>query len=257
MKRALQRVLIAWLALAAFPALGAAAQKPPITVFAAASLRDALHELTGAFTKSSGIAVKTSFAASSALARQINSGAPADVFVSADLEWMDYLQKRGLIRPGTRRNLVGNSLVLIAPAGSRIRLTIAPHFPIAAALGTGRLVTGDPDSVPVGKYARAALTSLGIWAPLAGRLVRADNVRVALALVARGEAKLGIVYKTDAMIENKVRIVGVFPAATHAPIVYPIALTQTAKPDAAALLAYLCSPAGAAVFAKYGFTPLS
>ncbi len=225
-------------------------------MFAASSLTNAVDALAVAFEKSSGIEVKVSVASSSALARQIASGAPADVFFSADREWMDYLQSRGLIRPATRRDLVGNRLVLIAPAGSRLHLTIAPNFPLAAALGSGRLATGDPDAVPVGRYARAALTSLGVWPQIADRLVRADNVRVALALVARGEAPLGIVYETDAMLERKVRIVGEFPAATHPPILDPIALTTMARPDAAKFLAYLQGSAAGAVFRQFGFAPL-
>jgi len=226
-----------------------------VTIFAAASLTNAVQELAGDFTKATGVAVKTSFAASSALARQIDSGAPADLFFSADREWMDYLQAHGLIRAGTRRDLVGNSLVLIAPADSRIHLAIAPHFALGAALGDGRLAIGDPDSVPIGRYGRAALTSLGVWNDVAGRLAPVDNVRMALAYVARGEAPLGIVYRTDALIEKKVRIVGEFPAATHPPIVYPIALTAAANAEARRFLDYLAGSAGDAVFAKYGFTP--
>ncbi len=244
--------------LAAFSLMSMPAVAAPraLTIFAAASLTNAVQELADDFTRSTGIVVKTSFAASSALARQIASGAPAEVFISADNAWMDYLQAHGLIRAGTRRNLVGNSLVLIAPADSRIRLAIAPHFALAAALGGGRLAIGDPDSVPIGRYGRAALTSLGVWKDVADRLARADNVRMALAYVARGEAPLGIVYRTDALIEKKVRIVGVFPAATHPPVVYPAALTTAAGGDARKFLDYLGSAAGDAAFVKYGFTPL-
>ncbi len=225
-------------------------------VFAASSLTEAVQDLAHAFEHSSGLRVKTSFAASSALARQIVSGAPADLFISADKAWMDDLQNRGLIRAATRRNLAGNSLVLIAPAASRVQLTIGPHFPIGAALGAGRLAIGDPDSVPVGRYSRAALTALGVWPMVSAHLVRADNVRVALAFVARGEVLLGIVYKTDAIIDPGVRIVGEFPAATHAPIVYPAALTAGAHAGAGRLLAFMRGPAGALIFKKYGFTQL-
>jgi len=247
-----------WLALA-LVADGAAvsaadAPKPAITVFAASSLTDAMTELGNDFKKSTGVELTLSFAASSTLARQIETGAPADVFFSADPDWMDYLQSRRLIQSATRHDVVGNRLVLIAPADAKLELQIAPHFPLAAALGNGRLSTGDPDSVPVGRYARAALTALGVWESVADRLVRAENVRVALAFVARGEAPLGIVYATDARVEKRVRIVDVFPAASHAPITYPIALTNTAGPDALPFVTYLRGAAAAATFRKYGFT---
>jgi len=241
---------------AAAPASAAAAADPPaITVFAAASLTDAVGDLIAGFQQSSGIHVRTSFAASSALARQIESGAPADVFMSADQEWMDYLQNHGLIQAATRRDVTGNRLVLIAPAASTVVLKIAPGFPMAVALGDGRWSTGDPDSVPVGRYARTALTALGVWDAVAGRLVRADNVRGALAYVARGEAVLGIVYATDARVESGVRVVDVFPADQHPPIRYPLALIRGADPRASRFLNYV-RDAGAPVFAKYGFVPL-
>lgn len=227
-----------------------------ITVFAASSLTEAVGDLARAFEHASGLRVKTSFAASSALARQIVSGAPADLFISADTAWMDDLQSRGLIRTASRCNLAGNSLVLIAPAASRVRLTIGPHFPIGAALGGGRLAIGDPDSVPVGRYSRAALTALGVWPEVSAHLVRADNVRVALEFVARGEVPLGIVYQTDAIIDPAVRIVGEFPAGTHAPIVYPAALTVSAHAGTGRLLAFMRGPAGATIFKKYGFEQL-
>src|ERR1700722_10586337 len=179
-----------------------AADKPSIVVFAAASLTNVLQDLGDAFTKQTSIPVKFSFAASSALARQIESGAPADVFFSADLDWMDYLQKRNLIQSASRRDVVGNRPVLIAPRDSAIELKIKPHFPLATALGSKRLATGDPDAVPVGRYAREALTNLGVWDEVADRIVRADSVRSALAFVDRGEAPLGIVYETDAMIDK-------------------------------------------------------
>ena len=225
-------------------------------MFAAASLTNALQDLGDAFTKETSIPVRFSFAASSALARQIENGAPADVFFSADLEWMDYLQSRNLIQRDTRRDIVGNRLVLIAPSDSRIKLKIEPHFALAAALGKGRLATGDPDSVPVGRYAREALTTLGVWNDVAERLVRADSVRSALAFVDRGEAQLGIVYETDALIDKQVRVVDVFPADSHLPIVYPIALTRAAKADAARFVEYIRGPAGQLAFKSYGFTPL-
>lgn len=230
--------------------------KPAIIVFGAASLTNVLQDLGDAFTKQSSIPVKFSFAASSTLARQIESGAPADVFFSADLDWMDYLQTRNLIQRATRRDVVGNRLVLIAPADSTIALKIEPHFALAAALNGKRLATGDPQSVPAGRYARSALTSLGVWNEVADRIAPADSVRSALAFVDRGEAPLGIVYETDAMIDKKVRIVDVFPATSHDPIVYPIALTIHASPAAAKFLAYLESPAADPAFKAYGFVRL-
>jgi molybdate transport system substrate-binding protein len=240
----------------AMPSYAAEADKSAIIVFAAASLTDALQELGDGFTNETSIPVKFSFAASSALARQIENGAPADVFFSADLEWMDYLQSRNLIQRDTRRDLLGNRLVLVAPADSRIRLTIAPHFALAAALGNGHMATGDPDGVPVGRYAREALTTLGVWSEVADRLVRADSVRSALAFVDRGEAALGIVYETDALIDKRVRGVDIFPENSHLPITYPIALTRAAKPGAARFVAYIQGPAGELVFKSRGFRPL-
>jgi molybdate transport system substrate-binding protein len=239
------------------PALAAGTPKPGILVFAASSLTDAMTEIGAEYEQASGAVVTLSFAASSALARQIEAGAPADVFISADPDWMDYLQSRRLIQTATRTDVVGNRLVLIAPAGAKVALQITPHFALAAALGTGRLATGDPDSVPVGRYARAALTALGVWDSVADRLVRAENVRVALAFVARGEAPLGIVYATDALIEPRVRIVAVFPADTHPPITYPLALTHAAAPAALPFVTYLRGATAAAIFRKYGFMPRS
>jgi molybdate transport system substrate-binding protein len=248
--------LIAWLSLLGARAPATEAENPALTVFAAASLTNALQELGDGFTRETSISVRFSFASSAALARQIENGSPADIFFSADLEWMDYLQTRNLIRRDTRHDVLGNRLVLIAPADSKIQLKIEPQFPLAATLGKGRLATGDPDSVPVGRYAREALTTLGVWNGVADRLVRADSVRSALAFVDRGEAPLGIVYETDALIDKHVRVVGVFPANSHLPIVYPIAMTLAAKPEAARFVAYVRGPAGDAVFKAYGFSPL-
>jgi molybdate transport system substrate-binding protein len=245
-----------WLLLFCLPSVAAQTDNPPLIVFAAASLTNALQEMGDEFTKASSIPVKFSFAASSALARQIENGAPADVFFSADIEWMDYLQSRQLIRMPTRHDVVANRLVLVAPADSKIVVKIGPYFPLAATLGAGRLTTGDPDSVPVGRYAREALTKLGVWNDVEKRLVRADSVRSALAFVDRGEAALGIVYTTDAEIDKRVRVVDVFPDDTHLPIVYPIALTLDAKPDALKFLDYVRSTAADATFKKYGFQPL-
>ncbi len=245
----------------AFAALAAAipviaADSPAITVFAAASLGNAVQDVGDGFTRETSIPVRFSFAASSVLARQIESGARADVFFGADLEWMDYLQARELIDKRSRLEVLGNKLVLIAPADSKVELKIGPGFPLAAALGGGRLATGDPDSVPAGRYARSALTTLGLWNDIQDRLIRAENVRSAMMFVSRHEAPLGIVYETDALVDKGVRIVGVFPANSHLPIVYPLALTRTARPEAARFIAYLLSPAGEVIFTKYGFKTL-
>jgi molybdate transport system substrate-binding protein len=229
----------------------------PLTVFAAASLSDALKEVSDAYTKNTGIQARLSFAASSALARQIEAGAKVDVFFSADTDWVDYLQQRALVDGGTCRNILSNRLVLIAPSNSAVNLRIAPNFPLAAAIGKSRLATGDPDSVPVGRYARSALTTLGVWSDVADRVVRADNVRVALAYVARGEAALGIVYETDALIEKKVRIVDTFAANTHLPILYPLVLTRGASANARAYADFVAGPEAAAIFKKYGFAAVS
>jgi molybdate transport system substrate-binding protein len=227
-----------------------------VTVFAAASLTDVLQELAAAYTKATGTKVELSFAASATLAHQIDSGAHADVFLSADQEWMDYLEQRGFIQTATRRDLLGNRLALIAPAASEVQLQIKPKFALLAALNGGRLATGDPDSVPVGRYARAALTNLGVWNDVVDRLVRADNVRSALAFVARGEAPLGIVYATDARVEKQVRVVDLFPETSHRPIRYPIALTGSANAKAASFVEFLRTPVAAAAFEKFGFINL-
>jgi molybdate transport system substrate-binding protein len=238
------------------PALNAGAESRPVTVFAAASLTNVLDEIGDSFTEETGVALRFSFAASSLLARQIEAGARADLFFSADQQWMDYLEQRGLIQKATRRNLLGNRLALIAPADSPVQIEIKPGFPIVAALGGGRLVTGDPDSVPVGRYARSALTSLGVWNEIADRLVRAEDVRTALVFVGRGEAPLGIVYATDAHIDRRVRIVALFPEDTHPPVTYPMAVTSIAIADAARFAGYVRSEASRAVFERYGFTVL-
>jgi molybdate transport system substrate-binding protein len=230
------------------------AQGQELLVFAAASLTNALDDIGKAYTQQTQQPVKFSYAASSALARQLEAGARADVFFSADLEWMDYVQARNLIDRSTRRNALSNRLVLVAPADSKIDLKIAPGFALAAALGSnGRLSTGDPEAVPVGKYARSALTSLGVWNEVADRLVRADNVRSALAFVARGEAPLGIVYETDANVEKRVRVVDFFPADSHPPIVYPVAATASAHPAARQFVEFLQSASAQDIFKKYGF----
>ena len=220
-----------------------------VTVFAAASLKDALDENVGMHQPKTGDRIVVSYAASSALAKQIENGAPADLFISADLEWMDYLAARKLIDAQSRSNLLSNRLVLIAPAGSSVKLDIAPNFPLAAALGNGRLSIADPEHVPAGKYARLALESLGVWGSVAGRTARAENVRAALVLVSRGEAPLGIVYRTDALADGRVRTVAEFPQSSHPPIVYPVALTaSTRSPAARKLLEYLKSQAARALW---------
>lgn len=252
------RIRLLLLTLLALVPLLVQAQEPKkaIIVFGAASLTDVLGEIGTAFTRDSGITVKTSFAASSALARQIESGARADVFFPADLEWMDYLVERKLIRTATRKEVVGNRLVLIAPAHSKVSVKIKPGFSLAEALAGGRLATGDPDSVPVGKYALAALTRLGAWQQVEPRLIRAENVRSALAFVARGEAALGIVYATDAKIEGKVRVVDTFPEDSHPPIHYPIAATATSGAEGARFVEYVAGAKARPLFVKYGFEPL-
>lgn len=232
------------------PAIAAA----DVLVFAAASLKDALEAQAKQFQSSTGNKAVASYAASSALAKQIENGAPADLFISADQEWMDYLAARKLIDARSRVSLLSNRLVLIAPAASGVKIGIAPNFPLAAALGTGRLAMADPDHVPAGRYAKSALESLGVWSSVADRTARTENVRAALALVSRAEAPLGIVYRTDALADGKVRTVAEFPASSHPPIVYPAALTATGKSATArTLLEYLKSPAARAVWDKYGF----
>ncbi len=227
-----------------------------LLVFAAASLTDVLGEIGTAYAAENGQRVEFSFAASSTLARQIEAGAGADAFISADLDWMDYLQARNLVDRATRTDIAGNRLVLVAPADSAIELRIGPGFGLAAALGPGRLATGDPESVPVGRYARSALTTLGVWNEVADRLVRTENVRSALAFIARGEASLGIVYATDALVEKRVRIVATFPADSHLPIVYPAAATTAARPGAREFVAALRGEPAQALLRKYGFAPV-
>jgi molybdate transport system substrate-binding protein len=237
-----------------FGIIPACAQDKTIVVFAAASMKNALDEVNAAFTRSTGSKVVASYAASSALMKQIEEGAPADIFVSADLDWMDYGAQRNLIREETRVNLLGNRLLLIAPRNSSLgNLTIGSGFDLARLAGDGRIATGDVRAVPVGKYAKAALQKLGSWDASAAKFAMTDNVRAALTLVARGEAPLGIVYATDAKVEPGVKIIGTFPDDSHPPIVYPVAATATAKPEAASYLAYLRSAAAKAIFERYGF----
>jgi molybdate transport system substrate-binding protein len=226
-----------------------------VTVFAASSLTDGLKEIASLYEAKTGIKITLSFGASSAIARQIDQGADADVFLSADEDWMDFLQKRGRLVDMTRHDVLGNQLVLIASHGTA-PITIAPHFDLLGALKGGRLAVGDPTSVPAGKYARAALTTLGVWDSVSTHLAQAENVRVALEYVARGETPLGIVYSTDAKAESDVYVVGTFPPNSHPPIVYPVALTKTAVPQAKDFLTFLEGPQSRAVFEKDGFTVL-
>jgi molybdate transport system substrate-binding protein len=242
----------------AAPLRPAAAQDKTVTVFAAASMKNALDDVDAAYTKQSGVKVVASYDASSALMKQIEGGAPADVFVSADLNWMDYGSQKKLINDATRVNLLGNKLVLIAPKDSKIdNVTIGPGFDLAKLAGDGRIATGDVKAVPVGLYAKAALEKLGVWAAVEPKMAMTSNVRAALVLVARGEAPLGIVYSTDAKVEPGVKIVGVFPDDTHPPIIYPVAATVNAKPDAIPYLAFLRSQAAKTIFGSYGFTVLA
>jgi molybdate transport system substrate-binding protein len=240
--------------LIALAAPGARAADGDALVFAAASLKNALDDAIAAYGAETGTKVTASYAASSALAKQIEQGAPAQLFISADLDWMDYLQGRDLILPDSRRNLLGNSLVLVATKDSGLGdLAIGPGLDLAGMLGDGRLALGDVRAVPAGKYAKAALEHLGAWAGVEGRLAQAENVRAALALVARGEAPLGIVYRTDAASDPSVRIVGTFPADSHPPIIYPAALTKGGG-GAAAFLDFLGSPSAKSAFERQGFT---
>jgi molybdate transport system substrate-binding protein len=233
------------------------AEDKTLTVFAAASMKNALDDIDAAFTAKTGVKVNASYAASSTLAKQIEQGAPADIFVSADTDWMDYAVGKKNINDSTRVNLLGNSIVLIAPKDSKIdNVTIGPGFDLAKLAGDGKIATGDVKSVPVGKYAKAALEKLGAWSAAEPKFAMAESVRAALTLVARGEAAIGIVYSTDAKVEPGVKIIGTFPADSHPPIIYPVAATSTAKPEANAYLDYLRSSAAKAVLEKYGFTYL-
>jgi molybdate transport system substrate-binding protein len=237
----------------AWPAAG----QEPMTVFAAASLTDAMEAVGAAYTEATGEPVRFSFASSSTLARQIEAGAPAQIYASANQRWMDYLEDRGLIAAESRVSPIGNRLVLIAPAGDDTPdVTIAPDLDLAGLLGErDRLAVGDPDHVPAGLYAREALVSLGLWEALAPRLARADDVRAALALVARGEAPVGIVYATDAAVSDDVEVLGTFPADGHRPITYPFAVVAAAEARTAVddLFAFMTGPEARAIYARFGF----
>ncbi|HEY0502034.1 MAG TPA: molybdate ABC transporter substrate-binding protein [Lysobacter sp.] len=252
MRAWIHRVLLLLAAALAGPALA----EEPVRVFAAASLTNALNDIGAEWEKAGHPRPSLAYAASSALARQIEAGAPADVFASADLAWMDYLDQRGRIQKGTRTHLLGNTLVMIVPQGRRFPVAMRRGFDLAGAF-TGKLCTGEPGVVPVGIYAREAMQNLGWWEALKGRVVGTDDVRTALAFVERGECPLGIVYATDAKISRKVELLAAFPADTHKPIVYPFAAVEGARPEARAFLRFVqTSPVAATIFDKYGFTLL-
>ena len=227
-----------------------------LTVFAAASLKNALDETNATFSRATGVKVVSSYEASSALAKQIEQGAPADIFISADLRWMDYAAEHKLINPSTRVNLLGNKLVLIAPLDSKLgNVNIGQGFDIAKLAGDSRIAVADVKAVPAGLYAKAALEKLGAWSAAEPKLAQAANVRATLAFVARGEAPVGIVYETDAKIEPKVKTIGVFPDDSYPPVTYPVAATaETKKANVAQYLGFLRTPAAKAIFEKYGFS---
>jgi molybdate transport system substrate-binding protein len=229
-----------------------------VVVFAAASLKNALDEAGAAWTRETGRKATMSYAASNVLARQIEAGAPADIFFSADLDWMDYAAGRGLIRPESRTNLLGNALVLIARKDSSLNVPLRPGLDLGAILGSERLAVAHVEAVPAGKYGKAALEHLGAWEGVKAKLAQTENVRAALLLVSRGEAPLGIVYRTDATSDPNVRIVAAFPEGSHPPVVYPVALAQAStNPDAAAFLDFLRSDRARPYFEKQGFTILN
>jgi molybdate transport system substrate-binding protein len=257
--RVTRRFLISLVASAALASsIGpAAAQGRDVLVFAAASLKNALDDVAGQWQRQTGKKVAISYAASNNLIRQIEQGAPADIFMSADLDWMDYGQQKNLIKPETRANLLSNRIVLIAPKDSTLSVKVEPGFDLAEALKGGRLAMGNVDAVPAGKYGKAALEKLGAWDGVKGRIAQAESVRAALLLVSRGETPLGIVYQTDAASEPAVKIISTFPDDSHPPIVYPVALTKDSNNTAAAdFLKYVRSPAAKPAFEKQGFTML-
>jgi molybdate transport system substrate-binding protein len=251
--RLLRSALLA-AALALAPAIAAA---ETVTVFAAASLKNALDRVAETWGEASGHEAVISYAGSSALAQQIEAGAPADIFISASIEWMDTVDASGNVREGTRRDLLGNTLVLIAHGTDAPAVEIAPGFDLAGLLGDGKLAMALVDAVPAGVYGKAALTSLGVWDAVAPNVAQAGNVRAALALVAAGEAPYGVVYRTDAAAEDNVTVVGTFPADTHEPIVYPAAVTASStSPVADEFMRFLLTPEAAAIFEDEGFRVL-
>ncbi|MGB3502839.1 MAG: molybdate ABC transporter substrate-binding protein [Mesorhizobium sp.] len=252
----LSRGLLIAAAAALMSAAPAAAQEK-VTVFAAASLKNALDAVNAACEADVGEAATISYAASSALAKQIEEGAPADVFMSADLDWMAYLSSKDLTKKDTETNLLGNSIVLVAPADSSAATEIKDGFDLAGLLGDGKLAMANVDSVPAGKYGKASLEKLGVWSSVEGKVAQAENVRAALALVSTGEAPLGIVYATDAKADPKVKVIGTFPAGSHAPIIYPVAQTAGSKDaETPAFLKCLQSAKAKELFEGQGFTVL-
>ena len=250
--------LVAAAGIALAGTLPATAEDAGPVVFAAASLKNALDEINAAWKAETGKSATISYAASSALAKQVEGGAPADIFFSADLTWMDYLAEKKLIATDTRAELLGNSIVLVAPKDSAAAITIEKGFDLKTLLGDGKLAMGAVDSVPAGKYGKAALEKLGAWSGVKDQVAQADNVRAALLLVSRAEAPLGIVYKTDAAADPEVKVVGTFPADSHPAIIYPVALTTESKSeDAKAFLDYIKTDAAKALFEKQGFTVLA
>jgi molybdate transport system substrate-binding protein len=231
------------------------ARADDVLVFAAASLKNALDDAVTAFDKTSGDTVRVSYGASSALAKQIESAAPADIFISADLGWMDYVDKKNLVKAGTRTNLLGNVLVLVAPAAHAAPVKIEQGFPLATMLGSGRLAMANPDSVPAGKYGKAALEQLGVWASVESKVAPAEDVRAALNFVSRGETPYGIVYKTDAAADKDVAVVGTFPAGSYPAIIYPIAqLASSKSAEAGKFIAFLHSDTAKPFFERQGFS---
>src|SRR5262245_18874714 len=236
----------------------AAAQTRDVLVFAAASLKNALDEIAAQWQRETGKKVVISYAASNTLMRQIEQGSPADLFISADLDWMDYGEQKNLIKTETRSNILGNRLVLVAPKDSNVTVSLVPGVDLAALLKGGRLAMAQVETVPAGKYGKAALESLGAWAGVKDKIAQAENVRSALLFVSRGEAPFGIVYQTDAVADPGVKIVGTFPENTHPPIIYPVAITKESKnTDAPTFLNYIQSPAARPAFEKQGFTVLA
>lgn len=255
MARALLVLLLGLAALVAASSVSAQSGGTQVTLFAAASTTDAVNEIAEAYAAHGGGSLRPVFAASSTLARQIEQGAPADLYLSANITWMDHLEAEALLAPESRVPLLANRLVLIAPADTAPRLSLAADTDLRAALAGGRLAVGDPAHVPAGIYARQALQALNLWEQVADRLAQASNVRAALALVERGEAAAGIVYETDAAISTRVRIVGTFPAAAAPEITYPLAIVAGRdRPGVRSLYRFLRGPLAAAIFRKHGFT---
>ncbi|WP_051958072.1 molybdate ABC transporter substrate-binding protein [Desulfobacter vibrioformis] len=233
----------------------ALAQAESIRIFAAASTTNAVGDIINAYTAETGKAVVPSFASSSTLAKQIDQGAPADMYLSANPKWMDFIEGKDLVEPGTRTNLLGNRITLIQPLSGELDIEISKDMDLAGILGDDKLAMGDPDHVPAGIYGRKALESLGLWESVSPKVARAKDVRAALALVERAEAPLGIVYATDAAISKKIKVVAVFPEHTHPPIIYPACIIKgKANDDAKAFFEFLKSPKAAEIFKTYGFS---